>query len=54
MSEGKNKLDIQYIRYVDDIRIFSKDKISAQKAIASPRFTSERFRINSSTDQDYI
>lgn len=34
MSEGKNKLDIQYIRYVDDIRIFSKDKISAQKAIA--------------------
>lgn len=36
MSEGKIKkqLDIQYIRYVDDIRIFSKDKISAQKAIA--------------------
>ena len=30
----KKKLDIQYIRYVDDIRIFSKDKISAQKAIA--------------------
>jgi len=33
--EIKNsKLDIQYIRYVDDIRIFSKDKITAQKAIA--------------------
>lgn len=33
--EMKNsKLDIQYIRYVDDIRIFSKDKVTAQKAIA--------------------
>jgi hypothetical protein len=33
--EMKNsKLDIQYIRYVDDIRIFSKDKFTAQKAIA--------------------
>lgn len=30
----KNKLDIKYIRYVDDIRIFSKDKITAQRAIA--------------------
>ena len=30
----KSQLDIQYIRYVDDIRIFSKDKISAQKSIA--------------------
>lgn len=30
----KNNLDIQYIRYVDDIRIFSKDKVTAQKAIA--------------------
>jgi len=30
----KSKLDIQYIRYVDDIRIFSKDKVTAQKAIA--------------------
>ncbi len=28
------KLDIQYIRYVDDIRIFSKDKFTAQRAIA--------------------
>ncbi|NEO99327.1 MAG: RNA-directed DNA polymerase [Symploca sp. SIO2E9] len=27
------KLDIQYIRYVDDIRIFSKDKFTAQQAI---------------------
>ncbi|SRR5579883_130658 len=37
MIGNKNKptLDIQYIRYVDDIRIFSKDKISAQKAIAN-------------------
>lgn len=36
MYEGKTKhqLDIQYIRYVDDIRIFSKDKTTAQKAIA--------------------
>ena len=33
-GEIGNQLDIQYIRYVDDIRIFSKDKISAQKAIA--------------------
>ncbi len=33
--EMKNRmLDIQYIRYVDDIRIFSKDKITAQKSIA--------------------
>lgn len=29
-----SKLDIKYIRYVDDIRIFSKDKIMAQKSIA--------------------
>ncbi|YAF96191.1 MAG: reverse transcriptase domain-containing protein [Nodularia sp. CChRGM 3473] len=34
MLKQKNILDIQYIRYVDDIRVFSKDKISAQKAIA--------------------
>lgn len=33
--EVKNtKLDIKYLRYVDDIRIFSKDDITAQKAIA--------------------
>jgi Reverse transcriptase (RNA-dependent DNA polymerase) len=30
----KKTLDIKYIRYVDDIRIFSKDKATAQKAIA--------------------
>jgi len=30
----KSKLDIQYIRYVDDIRVFSKDKVTAQRAIA--------------------
>lgn len=30
----KKKLDIQYIRYVDDIRIFSRDKVTAQKSIA--------------------
>lgn len=29
-----SKLDIKYIRYVDDIRIFSKEKIMAQKSIA--------------------
>ncbi|MDG2989874.1 RNA-directed DNA polymerase [Candidatus Synechococcus calcipolaris G9] len=29
-----SKLNIKYIRYVDDIRIFSKDKITAQRAIA--------------------
>ncbi|MDB9345613.1 reverse transcriptase domain-containing protein [Nodularia spumigena CS-586/05] len=34
MIKYRNTLDIQYIRYVDDIRIFSKDKFSAQKAIA--------------------
>jgi len=28
-------LDIKYIRYVDDIRIFSKDKLTAKKAIAT-------------------
>ncbi|NEZ68344.1 RNA-directed DNA polymerase [Leptolyngbyaceae cyanobacterium CCMR0082] len=28
------KLDTQYIRYVDDIRIFSRDKITGQKSIA--------------------
>lgn len=28
------KFDIRYIRYVDDIRIFSKDEFTAQKAIA--------------------
>ena len=28
------KLDTKYIRYVDDIRIFSKDKITGQKSIA--------------------
>lgn len=33
--EMKNsKLDIKYIRYVDDIKIFSKDKNTAKKAIA--------------------
>lgn len=30
----KSRLNIQYIRYVDDIRIFSKDKITAQRAVA--------------------
>ncbi len=30
----KSKLDIRYIRYVDDIRIFSKSKIISQRAIA--------------------
>ncbi|MTJ14493.1 RNA-directed DNA polymerase [Anabaena sp. UHCC 0187] len=34
MLKNRKILNIQYIRYVDDIRIFSKDKISAQKAIA--------------------
>jgi len=33
--EIKNsKINIRYIRYVDDIRIFSKDKITAQRSIA--------------------
>lgn len=27
-------LDIKYIRYVDDIRIFSKDRVTAQKSVA--------------------
>lgn len=31
---NNSKLDIKYIRYVDDIRIFSKDKFTDQKAIA--------------------
>jgi len=30
----ESKLDIRYIRYVDDIRIFSKNKITSQRAIA--------------------
>ena len=30
----ETKLDIKYIRYVDDIRIFSKDKVTGQRAIA--------------------
>lgn len=33
--EVKNsRINIRYIRYVDDIRIFSKDKITAQRSIA--------------------
>ncbi|MCD8443169.1 RNA-directed DNA polymerase [Tenacibaculum dicentrarchi] len=31
----KGKLDIKYLRYVDDIRIFSKDKKVSRKAIAA-------------------
>lgn len=29
-----HSLDIKYIRYVDDIRIFSREKVTAQKAVA--------------------
>lgn len=34
MNKIKKVLDIQYIRYVDDIRIFAREKFSAQRAIA--------------------
>ena len=30
----KNKLDVKYIRYVDDIRIFTRDEITGKRAIA--------------------
>lgn len=35
IKKYSKKLDFKYIRYVDDIRIFSKDEITSQKLIAA-------------------